>query len=252
MSTVKQIFILLIVLLMYSSYTQAQEIPNAPNYTKEYKGSSTSDPNDVSGLRAPKEYSPEAVQLVNQIKTLREQNNPAMRNLVSSLNEQLNSYTHNEVTVTEDPDVVFQAPEKNVAPYQSDLIGNSQVWDIAGANNYGVATATEQTGATAGRIWVAVGIRGTGADTVRYFKSDDNGVSWALYGTFTLAARTINRDALDMEIIENTTGEKYIYCSYSCVSGGNQRVGLLVIQSPTFGGTWRTSRMARLCHDSVL
>jgi hypothetical protein len=236
MSTIRKLFLFAVIFSICSQFSQAQEIPNAPNPKTEYKGNNTDDPNDVSGLPAPNEYSPEAVQIMNQIKTLREQNNPAMRNLINDLNAQLNTLTQNEVTMTPDPDVVLQRPPETNPPFQTDAVGNVLVHAINSSNNYGIATATEQRGSTAGRIWVALGVRGTGADTVRYYRSDNDGATWVLHGFFTLIGRTIDRDALDMEIIENTTGEKYIYVSYSYVASGNQDVGLLVLQSPTFGG----------------
>ena len=80
----------------------------------------------------------------------------------------------------------------------------------------GYATASEQIGTNAGRIWtVTCGYNGMfNRDSVLIYYSYD-GYVWNLYTMFSMSANeVISYDQVDCEIIENTTGDKYLHVVY--------------------------------------
>jgi hypothetical protein len=121
-------------------------------------------------------------------------------------------------------------------------ISNVQIFASGGRAIHGIATATEQRGSTAGRIWAAVAVdSGASGDRVYLYRSDNGGTIWSSYAIGTLSGSDqINFDQLDMEVVEADTGQKFIwvYYGYRGNNGsGNWSVGGMVIQSPTFGGS---------------
>jgi len=91
------------------------------------------------------------------------------------------------------------------------------------SNVKALAVAVEQRGSTAGRIWIAVGIGGAGNnnDTLYLLFSDNNGNTWSWGGGGIHGGYTINNDEIDLEIIENTTGPKYIWAVYGLTSASS-------------------------------
>jgi len=106
----------------------------------------------------------------------------------------------------------------------------------------GLATATEQVGANAGRIWVFV-MRDTAASVVdrgTLYYSDNGGASWNAYLFLTLGGTDkFMPNTGDMEIIEGATGDKFMWVSYGWAAGsqgGAQKVGLMAVNITTFAG----------------
>ncbi len=100
------------------------------------------------------------------------------------------------------------------------------------------ATYTEQIGKNIGRVWVFVQSGALGqyaADTIRALYSDDNGASWTYHSIYWLANYDkIYPDGMDVEIIETTSGDKYIWLTYGVYnfSPGKKSAGLLIIREP--------------------
>ncbi len=96
-------------------------------------------------------------------------------------------------------------------------------------------TVTEQRGQNIGRIWVAAAVsNSTARDTIFYFRSDDGGTSWVLYGFIYLAnSDQVNYDQMDMEMIEDNTGDKYIWLYYGLTAAnGKQFIGAAIMKTP--------------------
>lgn len=104
-----------------------------------------------------------------------------------------------------------------------------------------LATATEQRGTTAGRIWIAAAIAGAGNinDTLWVLYSDNNGQSWIGGGGFIYLGSSFINDELDMEIIENTAGTKYIWIIGSRIQSSQRYITCFIVSSTftisTFG-----------------
>src|SRR4030095_13784623 len=96
-----------------------------------------------------------------------------------------------------------------------------------------IATATEQRGTTAGRIWIAATVAGAGNinDTLWVFYSDNNGFSWIGGGGFIYGGSSYITDELDMEIIENTSGTKYVWVIGSRIQSSQRHVTCFIVSS---------------------
>ena len=129
--------------------------------------------------------------------------------------------------------------------YNSGGTDNLNVSDII--NNYnspvGIAVQVEQRGATAGKIWIALALVNgdTGMlarpDTLAIYYSVNNGASYNLHAVVPFSGHNkfISND-IDMEIIENTTGTKYLHVVFGYVTNGHygQRlIGYTIISAPT-------------------
>ncbi len=209
----------------------AQEETGTFKTNVQYNGNNSHDPEDVSGLPANLERTAEEKQIINQIQQLRQTNDRSNLNQILELEAQLEALN---------PNTISKPAEYNgggVAPASSDIhsfvpeaIGNVEIYNSGTKFVSSIATATEQRGTTAGRMWVAFSIRTTGArDTIRVYYSDDTGMSWTYYAFAWLGGTDqINYDEMDMEIIENTTGEKYVWMVYGFrndASAGRWRTG---------------------------
>jgi len=124
---------------------------------------------------------------------------------------------------------------------------NLTVSNISNPNNAiaGIAVQVEQRGATAGKLWLALGLVNgdTGLlarpDTLAIYNSTNNGLSFNLYAMipFSNHNKFLFAD-MDMEIIENTSGTKYLHVVFGYITNGGygQRlIGYTIISTPTLG-----------------
>jgi len=195
----------------------AQEVPGVFTTTVQYKGNNSANPEDVSGLPEVKERTAKENQLINEIKQLRETNDKNMLSRILELEDQLKALNPNSVSKpAEYYDGVIEPAPHSEPVFAPEAIGNVEIFNSGNALISSMATATEQIGATAGRIWVAFSIRRSGeADTVRVYYSDNGGINWVWYAHGRLGGTDqINFDEMDLEIIESSTGEKYIWIVY--------------------------------------
>lgn len=236
------LFLLLFLCLFSSGNLFAQEMPGVIKNTIEYRGNNSSDPNDVSGLPEVQKRTPEEINLINQIRQLRMQNDRGLLGRILELEDQLEALNTNSVSKAgEYCGGGVAAANNEINPFIPLEIGNKEIYNSGTKFISSIATATEQIGATAGRIWVAFSIRTTSQrDTIRVYYSDNNGVDWTWYAYAWLGGTDqINYDQMDMEIIENSTGEKYIWMVYGYrndASSGRWHSGVFVLQTPTFAG----------------
>ncbi|MGB5529782.1 MAG: T9SS type A sorting domain-containing protein [Ignavibacteriaceae bacterium] len=220
----------------------AQEEPGIFTTSVQFKGNNSEDPNDVSGLPELRNISEDEIQLINEIRELREKNDRNLLDRVLELESQLEAINPNSVSKpAEYYDGTIAPAQNEKTSFIPESIGNTEIFNSGTSIISSIATATEQVGTTAGRIWVSFTIRSSGAaDTLRLYYSDNHGANWTYYGWGKLGGTDqINIDQMDMEIIENTTGEKYIWIVYGYrndAGTGRWRTGGVIFQTPTFGG----------------
>jgi len=208
----------------------------------QYKGNNSNDPQDVSGLNSVRETTAEELELIDQIRELRKTNDRSKLNEILQLESQLEAINPNSISKPAESYGGGVEPAHNVNhPYVPQSIGNVEIFNSGSKFVSSLATATEQIGTTAGRIWVAFSIRTSSErDTIRVYYSNNNGLNWTYYAFAWLAGTDqINYDEMDMEIIENSSGEKYIWIVYGYrndASSGRWRTGGLILQTPTFAG----------------
>lgn len=199
---------LLLLIGIIESY--AQEMPNAKNYVLPYYGSNTSDPNDMSNMPSMKQTTQEQIKLQNEIEMLRRADNPD-RNKIEQLNRQLDEL-NGQITL---PGTYYPAKVELVekpVPYLPDNIQNILVY--SGSNLHSIATCVETRQGTAGKLWLMLTYRtaGSNPDQARMYYSTTNGQTWVHHSTITLGGTDkFNYEELDMEIIESTSGDKYLW-----------------------------------------
>jgi len=239
------ILLVISVRILILSDAFSQEIQNAVNYHPVLTGTSRTD-GKPDNFTYKLSSNPEQIkELENRIKNIRISNNPdffeieKLQKKIAELSGEsiVSNFIYYPGTVKQSDfiDKIFTA-------------GNTKI--LNKANIKGIATATEYTGATAGRIWAVAGFQGTGSvsspDTVMVFYSTDNGASWISYAVITLAGTDkINYGEIDAELIEGGAN-KYLHIVYGLrASGGTGRwftAGASVQLTGTFAGnTWTLS-----------
>ncbi|MBS1493545.1 MAG: T9SS type A sorting domain-containing protein [Bacteroidetes bacterium] len=236
------LFILMMFALMNTTSIFSQEL--TPNNTalQIYQGNNTTSYNDITGLRAVKEKSQTEINLIEQIKNLKAADNSANRNQLSELERRLALERGDKFS--EDSYIggtISPAPE-NTHP-QIDLIGNTRILNNPAVTLKAMAIAVEERGTTAGKIWVCYvySANASSPDSLRWTYSTDGGLSWTGYAYASLGGTDkISYEDLDMEIIENTTGQKYIWTVYGYRSSTTSTylTGGIVLQAPTFAGAF--------------
>jgi hypothetical protein len=147
--------------------------------------------------------------------------------------------TPNVITKPYTPsDVRLEPGINNNPPFQPDY--NQTLIRSGGVRAF--ATATEHRGANVGRIWVLVVTDTSAAIASQIFMyySDNGGSTWANYAIITLGGTSkISFDELDVEIIENTTGAKYMWMVWGerpTGGTGNYQVQMGSINITTLAG----------------
>ena len=218
----------------------AQEETGLFTTSVQYKGNNSANPNDVSGLPEFHQVTAEETQLKNEIRELRAKNDRSLFDRIMELENRLNALNPNTVVKPGEyyDGEIGMATNQN-SPLSPNAIGNVEIFNSGSSYISSHATATEQNGSTAGRIWTAFTIRTAGAaDTIRVYYSDDNGATWNWYAWGKLGGTDwINYDQMDMEIIESSSGEKYVWIVYGYRNNagtGRWRTGGFILQTPTF------------------
>ena len=227
---------LVFVLLPFISYSQ--EVPNAINYV----GSSTESSN-TEGVKGentlPQKLSDRYYQLEAQMRALKLSGDKNGSKYIE-IQKQIDAEIKQSVT---EEGKHYNGTLIQAAEYQEfDAIGNTAV--LIKSDMKGIATATEQRGANAGKIWAVAGFQGSGTssnpDSLRILYSTNGGITWVMYALASLGGTDkINTGELDCEIIEGTTGDKYLYVVYGLrATGGTGRyfAGGLTLNISTFAG----------------
>jgi hypothetical protein len=118
---------------------------------------------------------------------------------------------------------------------QTDNINIGLVTSVTGTK--GIASCTEQIGATATRIWTVMVFgpnSGTTVDALRLCFSDDGGKTWIEKVTLGFSAgNRMWQDQIDIELIENSSGDKYIWTAFGYATNnyaGQYRIGVTIVK----------------------
>ncbi len=232
----------LLVFFLSLKLLYAQEIQNAPITHDKYLGSNTADKFEVMSTKSV-EKSQRQIQLEAEIKRLKNLDDPANIGQIEELNRQLGEESGNfSVGFTPYPGASVEFVNQENPPFITDYITNIRIahesWRITS-----FATTTEQRGANAGRIWVVYSFATSGfiPDSLRWIYSTNNGLTWVTYARGWLGGvNSVNWGDLDIEIIESTSGNKYLWMTFGVrESLGNGKWftagGVLNITSPGSG-----------------
>ncbi|MCU0373019.1 MAG: T9SS type A sorting domain-containing protein [Ignavibacteria bacterium] len=218
----------------------AQEVPNALNFTVTQINNARTDGKPESKNSPEFAVNEEITGLENRILEIRKSANPD-NSEITNLQNQISAITRQSVTMQASfyPGRVTSATMLE----QFDAVGNTLI--LSKNNMKCIATVTEYTGATAGRMWAVAGFQGTGSsatpDSLRVLYSTDNGTSWIPYANITLGGTDkINYGDIDAELIEGGTN-KFLHIVYGLrASGGTGKWfagGASIQLTGTFNGS---------------
>ncbi len=124
----------------------------------------------------------------------------------------------------------------------TDDITNTRIYTNDNRKIKGIAAAIEQRGATAGKIWSVViySADSLSPDTLKVYYSVNNGLSWNLFVSGNIRPGDfVTPDDMDMELVENTTGQKYLWVAFGFKQpSGRKAVGSFILQVPVLNGTF--------------
>ncbi len=190
-----------------------------------------------------------APQISEQVQALMNQQKQAKLNgnleLIKSLQQQIDQVSGESVTIPAIQGGITKFVG-NDPHYQGDNIINNRVFTNP-SNSFIKATAidVEQRGSNIGRIWMCVawGNSTTGVpDTILTSYSDNGGLTFTGYSLAIPGGfAKVNADQFDMEIMEYTTGQKYVYTVMGVTANTGQQVAnVLIYQTPTYAGNFLT------------
>ncbi len=230
-SGLKNSMLIMLILITVNSFSQDKKpLPpkDQPAVIKTGSGSLTQTRDNA--------LSEEAIQITDQISELKKSGDANSAGKISELQKQYEEISRNTVTLNSlnsNSNSVFRKASNRY----DDNITKTEIY-TGGRYLVALATQTEQRGPTAGKIWVIVaagqadtGVSASG-DSLFLYSSADNGQTFTLITTVEAAtAIKINKDELDMEIIENTSGTKYLYITAGYTTdgySGDKKIALLI------------------------
>lgn len=237
--------VLTVIMLFFSVTLMAQDTPFRPSSEEQKITNNTKLQNTASQTQETAPYVPSQreIDLATEINNLKKTDNPANIQRIQELTNEINAISKQSVTSPMTPYNGRVEFAQN-SPVLLDNIMTNATRILSHGFIKCMATYTEQRGTDAGKIWTVVGINSNNAaapDSARLFYSTNNGASWSLYANIILGGTDrFNSDEMDMEIIENSTGQKYIWIVYGLTATngtGRVFVGGAVISTPTFGGS---------------
>ena len=217
--SMKLTLLIFFVLLSVNSYSQSKKtLPPAGGKAviKNNSGNLTN--------TAETELSAESIEINEQINQLRRSGDMNSSGKIEELRNKSDEYSKNSVSVNSDLNK-RNSNFRKVRNRNTDNVTRSDIF----SGNYLVASAVqvEQTGPTAGKIWLIIGVAqaDTGitssGDSLLLFSSADDGQTFSLVTSIEAnTAVKVNRDQLDMEIIESSSGTKYLYVTVGYTAGG--------------------------------
>jgi len=124
----------------------------------------------------------------------------------------------------------------------SDDIQNTIIYSNKNRKIKAIAAAIEQRGPTAGKLWSVVfySADSLSPDSLRVYYSVNGGASWNMYVQGNIRPGDfVTPDDMDMELVENTSGQKYLWVAFGYKQpGGRRAVGAFILQVPVLNGTF--------------
>ncbi|MBK8551552.1 MAG: hypothetical protein IPL53_11025 [Ignavibacteria bacterium] len=185
------------------------------------------------------------IEIMNEMNKLKQNESSVNGEQILELQRELEAVNSSTITRQETSPIGNLIPASRYSPEQTDNLSHSYILSNAGNYVAGIATQVEQRGPTAGKIWVAVGLANgdTGLfaipDSIGIYYSNNNGATYNLYAVIAFSSHNkIEWDNMDMEIIENTSGTKYLHLVFGYVTNGGygqSLIGYTIVSAPTLG-----------------
>lgn len=205
--------------------------------------------NTKSNLVAPVTFkkSEKQAEVEQELKRLKKQDKSENLSKIIELNRQLEKITGTGKTETGSlmdginygSLINFHQPSMGG---NTDDIQNTRIYTDGNRKIKGIAGAIEQRGSTAGKLWsiVIYSADSLSPDTLKVYYSLNNGMSWNMYVSGNIRPGDfITPDDLDMELVENNTGQKYLWVAFGFKQvSGRKAVGAFILQLPSLNGTF--------------
>lgn len=208
-------------------------------------GQDTRNPGRMSSTSVKTE---KQLKIESELKKLKKEDNSANLSRILELNSQLESmtgYSKTEYGSLINIEGYGSNPGLKGAPFaggSTDDIQNTVIYSNPNRKIKCLAAAIEQRGPTAGRIWSVVfySADSLSPDTLRVYYSGNGGVSWNLYVQGNIRPGDfVTSDDMDMELVENTSGQKYLWVAFGFKQPwGRKAVGAFILQIPSLNGTF--------------
>ena len=174
-----------------------------------------------------KHMSGKELAIVNEMSRLKDNYKAGNIEKIQGLQNELNGLNE---TKAGNPDISLISQDANSlksTPMQTDQLTLNEIYAANNAYIKAVATQVEQRNPGEGTIWVVVAVGagdvGIGAtpDTILYFNSTNNGVSYSLIKRAALTTgMKVNYDEMDLEIVEPFTNDKYLHLVLAIITDG--------------------------------
>ncbi|MBE2217592.1 MAG: T9SS type A sorting domain-containing protein [Ignavibacteria bacterium] len=124
----------------------------------------------------------------------------------------------------------------------TDDIQNTRIYTNSNRTVKGIASSIEQRGSTAGKMWSIVLYEAdpVSPDTFVVYYSINGGGSWSQYVSGNIRpGDKVMPDDLDMELVENNTGQKYLWVAFGFrQANGSKSIGAFILQVPALNGAF--------------
>ncbi|MGA2668974.1 MAG: T9SS type A sorting domain-containing protein [Ignavibacteria bacterium] len=210
-----------------NAFPQDKVMPPAPEQFYSLTNNQN-DPMLTKQQPAPKQFSPEKTQVLQELNQARESNNMMKQKQAET---KLNLIEGNSSqSPASDPRAVCLQPQNNQVPINGDYLTSA----VNGLANWSIATATVPTGApNAGRIWVVSTQYNTGSDTMRFYYSDNGGATWSFYTDWWYTSYNMDYrpGELDLEVVyDGTNVFLFVVAGFNDISASRALVNLTKFQ----------------------
>ena len=124
----------------------------------------------------------------------------------------------------------------------TDDIQNTRIYTNPNRTVKGIAASIEQRGSTAGKMWSIVLYEADPVtpDTFIVYYSLNGGSSWNQFVSGNIRpGDKVMPDDLDMELVENNTGQKYLWVAFGFrQANGSKSIGAFILQVPALNGAF--------------
>ncbi|MCB0729030.1 MAG: hypothetical protein KDD00_16305 [Ignavibacteriae bacterium] len=227
----KKSILLISILIIESILNSGQLYSQIFNTSKDSKPVVLEKLNESLLVKGTKPVSEEEKKIINKMSRLKENfkndNREENTEKISDLQKKLTGY---ESIMETDQVINLIAPDANniySKPEHSDQLTLNEIYSSNSAYIKAIATQTEQRNPGAGTVWVVIAVGagdvgiGASPDTLLYFNSVNNGISYSLVKRAALnTGMKINYNEMDLEIVEPFTNDKYLHIVFSVITDG--------------------------------
>ncbi|MBL7128883.1 MAG: T9SS type A sorting domain-containing protein [Ignavibacteria bacterium] len=223
------LFVSSLLLLNSNDTIFSQELPGVFINKTQWRGNNTAINNDMSSMPKTRIITQQETDIMKEIQMLRRTDDRNNLSRILQLEAQLEALNPQSVSRSRiNFGGITSNSNKMNPPFIPNAIGNILIRNTGSTNVRALATATQQRGTYAGRIWVAAALS---TDSIMVYYSDDNGLSWIIHYTAWGANILVNSEDMDMEIIENNGTDAYVWIVFGFRENngaGRWRTGAIV------------------------